>query len=154
MVLVSNFRHNQKFMDHPQKEGFPSAGYPQLRSAEPVRSTEEIRQGHKKGPRFSSPTTQETSLDKTLVELQILLRLLQIQSSEFPQMEKLGITCLVWKLLANNLVCCGLYFFTIVQFALAVLEMAQVSSWKLKYLSRAIHRNLLWIELVLPQNIT
>lgn len=55
----------RKFMDHPQKEGFPSAGYPQLRSAEPVRSTGGDQAGHKKGPRFSSPTTQETSLDKT-----------------------------------------------------------------------------------------
>lgn len=70
-------------MDHPQKEGFPSAGYPQLRSAEPVRSTGGDQAGHKKGPRFSSPTTQETSLDKTFSRITDTSQTLQIQSSEF-----------------------------------------------------------------------
>ena len=47
----------RKFMDHPQKEGSPSAGDPQLSSAEPVISTRADQARHKKGTWFSSPTT-------------------------------------------------------------------------------------------------
>ena len=47
----------RKFMDHPQKESSPSAGDPQLSSAEPVRSTGGEQARQKKGPWFSSPTT-------------------------------------------------------------------------------------------------
>lgn len=87
-------------MDHPQKESSPSAGDPQLSSAEPVRSTGGEQARHKKGPWFSSPTTQETSLDKTFSRITDTSQTLQIYSNEFAD-GRLDIRCLLWKLLAK-----------------------------------------------------
>lgn len=90
MVLVSNFRHNQEVHGPSSERRFPEVqGISRLRSAEPV-NTGGDQAGHKRARGFSSPTTQETSLDRLLVELQILLRLYRFRAVNL-QMEKLGI---------------------------------------------------------------
>lgn len=53
--MVSNFRHNQEVHGPSSERRFPSAGYPQLSSAEPIKSTGGDQAGHKKGPWFFLP---------------------------------------------------------------------------------------------------